>query len=90
MNDNRPRFSQPTYEVSVSENTSPHTTVFTLQASDRDVGNHLQFSLANTAHLLSEQKFSVEPSTGDVVLIAPIDRWVIFVLMYINAEDVIH
>lgn len=74
INDNRPRFSLPVYEVEVSENTLPGTTVFTLEASDRDLDNHLQFSLANAAHLLSETKFRIGPINGDVVLTEPLDR----------------
>ena len=76
MNDNRPRFSLPVYEVDVSENTRPGTTVFTLEASDRDMDNTLHFSLANTAHVLSTTKFRVEPVKGDVVLTEPLDRLV--------------
>ena len=74
MNDNRPRFSFPVYELELSENTLPGTTVFTLEASDLDGDNHLQYSLANSAHILTESKFRVSPATGDVVLIEPLDR----------------
>ena len=74
MNDNRPRFSFPNYELELSENTLPGTTVFTLEASDKDGDRHLQYSVANTAHLLTETKFRVSPATGDVVLVEPLDR----------------
>ncbi|KAF2364658.1 EGF-like calcium-binding domain [Trinorchestia longiramus] len=76
-NDNRPRFSQPVYTVEVSENLQPGSRVFSLQASDRDVDQHLHYSLANTAHLRSDSLFRVEPSLGHLVLVQPLDREVL-------------
>ncbi|XP_064094852.1 fat-like cadherin-related tumor suppressor homolog isoform X3 [Macrobrachium nipponense] len=74
VNDNRPAFSEPTYEVEVGENTAPGTTVFTLTASDPDSDQHLTFTLINTAHIASFSKFRVNPVSGDIVLYEPLDR----------------
>ncbi|XP_076056118.1 FAT atypical cadherin kugelei isoform X2 [Oratosquilla oratoria] len=74
VNDNRPTFSQPIYEVELSENTNPGTTVFVLHASDLDSDQHLTFSLVNTAHVASSSKFRINPTTGDVVLFEALDR----------------
>lgn len=74
VNDNRPVFSQPTYEVEVGENTAPGTTIFTLIASDPDSDQHLTFTLINTAHVASATKFRVSPISGDIVLLGPLDR----------------
>ncbi|XP_063848744.1 fat-like cadherin-related tumor suppressor homolog isoform X3 [Scylla paramamosain] len=74
VNDNRPAFSQPTYEVEVGENTSPGTTIFTLTASDPDSDKYLSFTLVNTAHVSSATKFRVSPISGDIVLLQSLDR----------------
>ncbi|XP_037803520.1 fat-like cadherin-related tumor suppressor homolog [Penaeus monodon] len=74
VNDNRPAFSEPTYEVEVGENTSPGTTIATLTASDPDSDKHLTFTLVNTAHVASASKFMVSPESGDIVLYEPLDR----------------
>lgn len=74
VNDNRPAFSEPTYEVEVGENTAPGTTIFSLTASDPDSDQHLTFTLINTAHISSAAKFRVSPISGDIVLYEPLDR----------------
>nr|XP_053631087.1 fat-like cadherin-related tumor suppressor homolog isoform X2 [Cherax quadricarinatus] len=74
VNDYRPAFSAPNYEVEVGENTAPGTTIFTLTASDPDSDQHLTFTLINTAHTSSAAKFRVSPMSGDIVLYEPLDR----------------
>ncbi|KAG7169023.1 fat-like cadherin-related tumor suppressor-like, partial [Homarus americanus] len=74
VNDYRPAFSEPTYEVEVGENTAPGTTIFTLTASDPDSDQHLTFTLINTAHISSATKFRVSSTSGDIVLYEPLDR----------------
>ncbi|CAL4131790.1 unnamed protein product, partial [Meganyctiphanes norvegica] len=74
VNDNRPSFSLPLYEVEITENTSPGTTFFTLTATDPDIDQHLTYTLLNTAHISSLEKFSVNPTTGDIVLQQYLDR----------------
>lgn len=74
VNDNRPAFSEPTYEVEVGENTAPGTTIFSLTASDPDSDQHLTYTLINTAHISSAAKFRVSPVSGDIVLYEPLDR----------------
>lgn len=74
VNDNRPSFSHPTYELEVGENTAPGTTVFTLSASDEDSDKLLTFHLENTAHVASEAKFKINPVSGDIILNEPLDR----------------
>ena len=74
VNDNRPAFSQPKYEITVGENTAVGTTIFTLTASDFDADQHLTFTLANTANVDSVSKFKVGALSGDIILYEALDR----------------
>lgn len=42
VNDNSPVFERTTYELSVSENVAPLTTVVTVRAVDRDIGENAE------------------------------------------------
>ncbi|CAL4064237.1 unnamed protein product, partial [Meganyctiphanes norvegica] len=74
VNDNRPTFTLPQYEVEISENTSPGTTIYTLTATDADRDPHLTFTLHNTGHIASAEKFKINPTTGDIVVMEILDR----------------
>ena len=75
VNDHRPTFSVPNYELEVSENVSPGATIHTLQVVDKDATKrHFIFQLENTAHVSSEQKFQIESSSGDIILKDFLDR----------------
>ena len=71
VNDNRPRFSQPLYEVSLTENTPPGTVVVTVEALDHDEGLNgaveFQFSVS-TQESVASRVFSVNSSTGQIVV----------------------
>jgi len=71
VNDNRPRFSKPLYDVFVMENTPPGTMVVTLEAFDADDGDNgvIDFQFAvSTLESESSQVFSVNSSTGQIVV----------------------
>ncbi|CAL4101624.1 unnamed protein product, partial [Meganyctiphanes norvegica] len=74
VNDNPPIFSSPIYEVDISENTTPGTTIFTLNATDSDSEQNLLFTLYNAAHVATTSKFIVNRLRGDIVLQEYIDR----------------
>ena len=59
--------------ISVEENTSPGIVIFQVRATDADYGNN---SIITYSLLPSEYaaKFSVDPSSGNVTVIAILDR----------------
>ena len=71
VNDNRPRFSKPLYEVLVTENTPPGTVIVTLQAFDDDEAQNgvidFQFA-ASTQESVSSRVFSINNSTGQILV----------------------
>lgn len=72
-NDNRPLFSQQRYETQLAENTALFHSVFTVSATDADVGSNgrITYSL-----VLGDAggSFHVNSSTGEVVTAGSIDR----------------
>ncbi|XP_071532452.1 fat-like cadherin-related tumor suppressor homolog isoform X3 [Panulirus ornatus] len=77
-NDHRPVFSSPLYEGSVSEAVSPATTVLTLQCRDKDqspsTDSAVYFSLHHAEALASHGLFTVDSTTGDLIVAKPLDR----------------
>jgi len=73
VNDNPPHFMQSLYEASVPENSPPGTFVVKVSATDKDVGTN-----GNLTYLIpdgiADGKFAVDPHTGSVVTLAPLDR----------------
>ena len=71
VNDNAPVFSQDTYTAMVVEHSSVNTVVSNATAIDDDSGvnGRVSYSLANTNTF-----FSINPSSGEIVVIGDIDR----------------
>ncbi|XP_051903269.1 protocadherin Fat 3 [Hippocampus zosterae] len=65
-NDNPPVFSQPAYDVSVSEEVALDTELLRLRASDMDERSRLSFSIYGSVDPASMRLFRVNPSTGAV------------------------
>jgi len=71
VNDNRPRFTKPVYEVTLTENTPPGTVVVTVDAIDGDYGQNgvidFQFA-ASTLESTSNDVFAINNSTGQILV----------------------
>lgn len=65
-NDNPPVFSQPAYDVSVSEDVSVDTELLRVRASDMDERARLSFSIYGSVDPISMRLFRVSPGTGVV------------------------
>ncbi|KAK0144452.1 Protocadherin Fat 3 [Merluccius polli] len=65
-NDNCPVFSQPAYDVSVSEDTPVDVELLRVRASDADDRARLSFSIYGSVDPASMRLFRVNPSTGAV------------------------
>lgn len=71
VNDNRPRFSKPLYEVFMVENTPPGTVVVAVEAFDDDEGPNgvVDFSFAvSTQESVSSRVFSINNNTGEILV----------------------
>lgn len=73
-NDNPPVFSQPTYEVTVSEDLQPDTEVVQVVVSDLDGHHSLKFSLQSSIDPSSLNLFRIHPSLGTIFTSQPLDR----------------
>ncbi|CAI7935210.1 QUALITY PROTEIN: Protocadherin gamma-A10, partial [Podarcis lilfordi] len=73
-NDNAPVFSQPLYEVSVSENMPKWSTVLTARATDMDEGIYgdIKYSFQQITKRDS-QMFLLNSTTGEIILIGNLD-----------------
>lgn len=65
-NDNPPVFSQPAYDVSVSEDAPSDFELLRLRASDMDERARLSFSIYGSVDPASMRLFRVNPGTGVV------------------------
>lgn len=65
-NDNPPVFSQPAYDVSVSEDAPLDMELLRVRASDRDERARLSFSIYGSVDPVSMRLFRVSPGTGVV------------------------
>lgn len=73
-NDNPPVFSQPTYEVTISEGIQPETEVIQVVASDRDEHHHLTYSLQSSIDPSSMRLFRIHPTLGIIYTTQMLDR----------------
>ncbi|KAM8957382.1 cadherin-23 isoform 2-T2 [Lycaon pictus] len=71
VNDNNPIFDQPSYQEAVFEDVPVGTVILTVTASDADSGNFalIEYSLGD-----GEGKFAINPATGDIYVLSPLDR----------------
>lgn len=75
FNDNRPLFSQPTYQTSVPESAALKTPILALRASDADIGQNGEFSYRFNSRVLSKvtDVFAVNKTSGQIYVIAGLD-----------------
>lgn len=73
-NDNAPIFSQPTYDVTISEDTPPDTEVVQIMASDRDEHHRLTYSLQSSIDPSSMRLFRIHPSLGTIYTTQRLDH----------------
>ncbi|XP_058654890.1 putative protocadherin beta-18 [Onychostoma macrolepis] len=73
-NDNAPVFSQSVYTALVAENASMGSLVLKVSATDADQGtnNQVSYSFSQISKSILNI-FSIEPTNGDITVIAPID-----------------
>lgn len=62
-------FTQPLYEITVSENLTPGTVIGSVEATDADTGSNAQVSYS----LSAQQLVSINNLTGDVILLVTPD-----------------
>eukprot|EP00794_Sanderia_malayensis_P020074 gene20074-22044_t len=72
-NDNSPRFTKKEYSTKLSERTNVGSMVMTVQATDLDVGlnSKINYSIASSN---DTDMFQINPSTGEITLLKPLDR----------------
>ncbi|KFV09109.1 Protocadherin Fat 3, partial [Pterocles gutturalis] len=63
-NDNGPEFSQPSYDVTISEDILPDTEILQIEAIDRDEKHKLSYTIHSSIDTVSMRKFRIDPSTG--------------------------
>lgn len=73
-NDNAPIFSQPTYDVTISEDTPPDTEVVQVLASDRDEHHQLTYSLQSSIDPSSMRLFRIHPTLGTIYTTQRLDH----------------
>ncbi|XP_059932324.1 protocadherin Fat 3a isoform X3 [Gadus macrocephalus] len=73
-NDNAPVFSQPTYDVAISEDTPPDTEVVQVLALDRDEHHRLAYSLHSAVDPGSLRLFRIDPALGSVYTAERLDH----------------
>ncbi|XP_028272009.1 protocadherin alpha-8-like [Parambassis ranga] len=75
INDNRPSFSQDTYQIDIFENTPVGTTIATVTAVDPDEGTNgeIEYSLSKTLARKIYDVFELDSLTGRIKLMADLD-----------------
>ncbi|XP_027133972.1 protocadherin alpha-8 isoform X36 [Larimichthys crocea] len=74
-NDNRPVFSQDTYQIEIYENVPVGTTVTNVNATDADEGTNgeIEYSLSKTLARKAYDIFELDSLTGHIKLKGPLD-----------------
>ncbi|KAG5675437.1 hypothetical protein PVAND_005341 [Polypedilum vanderplanki] len=75
-NDEKPKFSQPHINISLSESTQPHTLVAMLTASDLDQGTNgsVSYSLHSSVEQNYPNMFTLDSLTGQLTIKSKLDR----------------
>ncbi|XP_055003987.1 protocadherin Fat 3a isoform X1 [Boleophthalmus pectinirostris] len=73
-NDNAPVFSQPTYDITISEDTPPDSEVVQVLASDRDEHHKLTYSLQSAIDPSSLRLFRINPTQGTIYTTQRLDH----------------
>ncbi|XP_069045127.1 cadherin-23 [Lepisosteus oculatus] len=71
INDNNPVFSQPSYQKPVFEDVALGTVIIRVSATDADSG---LFAVIEYRLVDGEGRFGINPSTGDIYVLSPLDR----------------
>ncbi|XP_053092826.1 protocadherin gamma-A11 isoform X8 [Pangasianodon hypophthalmus] len=68
VNDNSPVFSQPTYRVSLSENSPKDTVVVRVSATDKDKGSNseITYSFSQSTGKEAIELFNIDSDTGEI------------------------
>ncbi|KAM9740612.1 protocadherin alpha-8-like [Menidia menidia] len=74
-NDNRPMFSQETYEILIQENVPVGTVIFKMNASDPDDGSNgeIEYSLGKTLKRKVYDIFELDKKTGEIKVKGVVD-----------------
>ncbi|KAG8438891.1 hypothetical protein GDO86_005181 [Hymenochirus boettgeri] len=72
INDNSPECLQMLYRATVSEDAPPGMFITKISAKDADIGNNAQISYS--LHGLGDNQFRLDPNTGELTTLAPLDR----------------
>ncbi|XP_067890087.1 protocadherin Fat 3a isoform X2 [Heterodontus francisci] len=73
-NDNGPVFSQPSYDVTISEDATIYTEILHIKATDRDEKNKLTYSIHSSIDPISIRKFQLDQSTGKLSIAEKLDH----------------
>lgn len=73
-NDNDPIFSQPTYDVAISEDAPSDTEVVQVLASDRDEHHRLTYSLQSSIEPNSMHLFRIHSTLGTIYTAQRLDH----------------
>uniref|UniRef100_A0A5F8H1R8 Protocadherin Fat 3 n=1 Tax=Monodelphis domestica TaxID=13616 RepID=A0A5F8H1R8_MONDO len=73
-NDNGPEFSQPSYEVTISEDVLPDTEILQVEATDRDEKHKLSYTIHSSIDSVSMRKFRIDASTGVLYIAERLDH----------------
>uniref|UniRef100_A0A3P9L529 FAT atypical cadherin 2 n=1 Tax=Oryzias latipes TaxID=8090 RepID=A0A3P9L529_ORYLA len=73
INEHRPVFLKPLYEVSIPEDTSPWKDILQISAQDLDSNSKLVFSIHSAVPPDSTGLFHLDPKSGVLVMTEPLD-----------------
>ncbi|XP_058884470.1 protocadherin Fat 3-like isoform X3 [Acipenser ruthenus] len=73
-NNNGPVFSQPSYDITISEDTAPETEVLQIIATDRDEKHKLSYSIHSSIDPASMRMFRIDPSAGTMYTTERLDH----------------
>ncbi|KAM9741190.1 LOW QUALITY PROTEIN: protocadherin Fat 2 [Menidia menidia] len=73
INEHRPVFLKPLYEVRVPEDTSPWKDILQISARDADTNSKLVFSIHSSLHPDSTKLFHLDPKSGVLVMTQELD-----------------
>ncbi|KAM4622175.1 protocadherin Fat 2 [Polymixia lowei] len=73
MNEHRPVFLKPLYEVRVPEDTSPWKDILQISAQDADANSKLVYSIHSSLHPDSTKFFHLDPKSGVMVMTEELD-----------------
>lgn len=74
INKHRPVFNSKEFRANLSESTPVNSKILQLNATDRDVGQNLYFSIHNAQSSSSLDIFSLDHETGVLSIIKSLDR----------------